>query len=61
MRHAPDTVFNNDDGTIHDKTEIKGAQAHQVGADMVGHHSAKGEQHREWDHERSDDRRTQVA
>ena len=61
MGQTPDTVFDNDNGTIHDDTEIKRAQAHQVGAHMVGHHAAKGEQHGKRNDKRSNERCPQIA
>ena len=61
MSQPADTVFDNDDGAIHDEAEIERSQAHQICADMVGYHSAEGKQHGERDHKRSDDRRTQIA
>ena len=61
MGQTPDTVFDNDDGAIHDETEIKRAQTHQVGADMVGHHAAEGKQHRERDNKRGNERCPQIA
>ena len=61
MGQPADTVFDNDDGTVHNDPEVQRTQAHQVGADMVGHHAAKGEQHGERDDKRSNERCPQVA
>ena len=55
------TVLHNDDCTIDDDPEVKSAEAHQVGTNLVGHHPRKGKQHGERDHHGGDYSRPHVA
>ncbi len=41
----PQTVFNDDHGTVDDDAKIYSAEAHQVGADLGFDHASDGNQH----------------
>ncbi|MNJ21356.1 hypothetical protein D3C77_157060 [compost metagenome] len=47
--------------SIDDDAEVQGAEAHQVGADLVAEHTGEGEQHRQRNDHGSDQRRADVA
>ncbi len=53
---SPDAVLDDDHGPIHDQAEIERTQAHQVRADLGASHAGEGEQHRQRNHERREER-----
>ena len=56
-----DGVLDDHHRTVNDNAEVQRAQAHQVGADFVGEHAGEGEQHRQRNHHRSDQRCTDIT
>ena len=46
MGQTADGVFDNHHRAVDDDAEVQRAEAHQVGADLVGEHAGEGEQHR---------------
>ncbi len=46
---------------INDDAEVQSTKAHQVCTHLVGEHARKGEEHRQRDHHRGDDRCTDIA
>ncbi|MNN99759.1 hypothetical protein D3C81_2194880 [compost metagenome] len=61
MGQSPHAVLNDHHGTIDDDTEVERTETHQVRADLVADHAREGEQHRQRDHHRGDQRGTDVA
>ena len=43
---SPDTVLDDDHGTIDDQAEVECAERHQIGANLVFDHSRHGGEHR---------------
>ena len=54
-------VLDDDDGAVDDDAEIDGAEAHQIGADLVFDHAGHGEQHRQRNDAGGGDGRADVA
>ena len=61
MRQSPHTVFDNHHRAIDDDAEVERAQAHQVRTDLVVHHPREGEQHRQRNDRRGNQRRADVT
>jgi hypothetical protein len=61
MREAPHAVLHDHHRPVDDDAEVQRAQAHEVGADLLVHHAGEGEQHRQRNHQRGDQRRADVA
>ena len=61
LGQAAQAVLDDDDRAVDDQPEVDRAEAHQVAADPALHHAGRGQQHRERDHERRDQRRAEVA
>ena len=55
MRQAAHAIFHDHHRAVDDDAKIECAQAHQVGADVVGDHAGKREQHRQRNHHGGDD------
>ena len=58
---AAQAVLDDDHRAIDDQAEIQRAQAHQVAGDAATDHAGEGEQHRQRDHRRGDQRGAEVA
>ncbi len=58
---AADGVLDDHHRAVDDNAEVQRAEAHQVGADFVGEHAGEGEQHRQGNHHRGDQRRPDIA
>jgi hypothetical protein len=54
-------VLDDDHRAIDDQAEVQRAQAHQIARHPVLHHAGDGEQHRQRNHRRGDQRRAPVA
>ncbi|KAG1083322.1 hypothetical protein G6F40_014805 [Rhizopus arrhizus] len=54
-------ILHDHDRPVHDDAEVQRAQAHQVGADLVGDHAGEGEQHRQGNDHGRDQRRPDIA
>ena len=61
MGKPPHAVLHDHHRAVDDDAEVQRPQAHQVGADLVADHAGEGEQHRQRDHQRGDERRADVA
>ena len=60
LAHAAQTVLHDHDRAVDDQAEVECAEAHEVAADAVRHHTGDREQHRERDHQSRDERGTQI-
>ena len=56
-----DHVLDHHDRAVHDHPEVDGAEAHEVGREPELAHPDEGEQHRERDHARHDERAADLA
>src|SRR5215475_2045609 len=59
--HSPHGVFGHDHSAVHDQPEVDRAETHQVAGDVEEAHEARGDQHRERDHRRGEQRAAPVA
>ncbi|MNG06820.1 hypothetical protein D3C84_900890 [compost metagenome] len=58
---ATDRILDDHHRAIDDDAEVQRAEAHQVGADLVAEHAGEGEQHRQRNDHRGDQRGADVA
>src|SRR5882757_4474020 len=56
-----ENVLDDDDGTIHNQTEVDGAETHQVTGDLRLHHSYECNQHRQRNREGNDDASSEAS
>ena len=61
MGQASHAVLDDHHRSVDDDAEVQRPEAHQVGAHLVMHHASEGEQHRQRNHRRRDDGRSDVA
>ena len=61
VRQAADAVLDHDHRTVDDQAEVDRAEAHQAAGDAEGEHQVAGEEHRQWDRQRHDQARAEVA
>ncbi len=61
MSQPANGILHDHHGAIDDDAEVERTQTHQVGADPIRGHAAEGEEHRQRDHQRGDQRRAQIA
>ena len=61
VRKLAYAVLDHDDGTIHNQSKINRAQAHEASCYARVKHHVGSKQHRQWNCQRDNDPRSQVA
>ena len=61
MGQSAHAVLDDHHRPVDDDAEVQRPQTHQIGAHLVVHHAREGEQHRQGNHRRRDDGRSDVA